>query len=703
MYRQDRDKEYALKSTEVLAMMQLGQIVERIRAEFRVMQQSGRMLRDLLFVGGITTELVLYIMMTSNDAMVIYDKLVLVAAALLSLMCVGLGRVPYIPARWSEWLRSVGVRHVRLFVAGTVIMLLVLLRQWFQVRDYYAVFEAFDVNPDAQYRYANVSLLLWGTGWVYVLAAVVPIRNWWQRFQAHWREFALVSVIAVVAAVLRLVDLGLVPNIINGDEGLIGTWAVGMLRDFGVLSYVFAAIDGVGTNYLYFMAWIFKYGGTNPMTLRLLPAVAGIVAMYTNYLFVRMVFSQRIALITVILLTFSHAHVHFSRQVAVSYIYATALLPLLFLALWKLVETRRMWPAVVVAALLTFHVNVYLDAWAWMVLVVILIGVWAIMDWERVRPVFPQVGIMLGYLGIGVSPMLIWARYFPDDFMSRLSADGSVVTGWIAQEAAARDVGQWQIVLEMYQFAIGTFFNRPFEDFYHANVPTLDVVSAMLFGIGLFLVHNLLHTRRMMMLLGWFWGGVTALAVFTVPLSTYHYRLLVVLPVVYIMVAYTYDWLIERAQKQMGKVQIWLIVGVFLSMFVIQNTRVYQQQLVQVCRYGGDLKTRQSGWMGNYFYTNDIHTGVVVVYGDRDAFHYGPWRSVDFLAPDLEFVNDDEVAYLDELLNSNIPHWYVAIPERVTELERLKVQYNISNDLIPIYDCDEPVLYILAHQDVRDE
>jgi hypothetical protein len=40
----------------------------------------------------------------------------------------------------------------------------------------------------------------------------------------HWREWLVLAGIVADGCILRWVDLGVVPHIINGDEGLIGTW-----------------------------------------------------------------------------------------------------------------------------------------------------------------------------------------------------------------------------------------------------------------------------------------------------------------------------------------------------------------------------------------------------------------------------------------------------------------------------------------------
>ena len=420
-----------------------------------------------------------------------------------------------------------------LFVAGVVVLAIVFIRQWLQLTHFDRdITEAFYSNDASLFRYATTQLVMWVCGWSYLLVATIPARSLPTLARQYWREWSIVTAIIVVAGVLRFVDLGIVPHIINGDEGLIGTWASQVMTQIGTLGLVFANMDGVGTNYLYVMGWIFQLFGQNALTVRILPALFGVLAVGTNYLFTRALFGQRTATIMAVLLTFAHVHVHFSRTVAVSYIYATALVPLVLWGLWQVVQTRQLWPAGIAALALALQINLYVDGWAWSVLVLLIIVAWLIVDRAAVIAAWRQLAVMLGLMLLGLAPMILWGVYHPADFFARLSTDGSIITGWVAREAASKGISSFQQILEMYQYAFSTFISLPFGDFYHAEVPTLDIVSAGLFLVGLVLVHNRLHTRRMLLVLGWFWGGVTALAVFTIPFSTYHYRLLVVLPVV---------------------------------------------------------------------------------------------------------------------------------------------------------------------------
>jgi uncharacterized membrane protein len=57
------------------------------------------------------------------------------------------------------------------------------------------------------------------------------------------------------------------------------------MTQIGTLGLVFANMDGVGTNYLYVMEWVFACFGRSASTLRLLPSLFGVLAIVTNYSF----------------------------------------------------------------------------------------------------------------------------------------------------------------------------------------------------------------------------------------------------------------------------------------------------------------------------------------------------------------------------------------------------------------------------------
>ncbi len=575
--------------------------------------------------------------------------------------------------------------------AGVGMLFAVVIRQWLQLsyNGGSVMVEPVDVLSRVLMRYGVIQLVVWMTGWCYVIAALIPhidIRPWYTR---HRYEVWGLCGIVLCAAFVRWYALGAIPNIINGDEGLIGMWSVQLLTQGGTLGHVFVNMDGVGTNYLLVMKAVIAVFGRTEFAVRLIPAIFGTLAIIPQYLFARSLFGVRVGMIAAGLLAAAHVHIHFSRTVAVSYTYATFFLPMLLWGIWMLIQHRSLIYGAIAACALSLHINTYVDAWAWSVLVVLILVVWYVFEYRAMASHTTNIALTLGLMCCGLLPMIIWGVFSPGDFFARLSSDGSIVSGWLAREAEARSVPQGMIVVELYRYAFATFLSTPFEDFYHANVPILDSISAVLFIIGLVYAHIRLYERGMVMLLGWFWGGMTALAVFTIPISTYPYRLLVIVPVVIVLVALA----IERIAGfiRLPRIRNTMVVVVVVCIALI-NIEIYRSQLATVCRYGGDRKTEQAGVLAR-FLARTVKPGdrVIVLGNAPDGFYVGPWRSLQFLNPDVQLMNSEDTSADSTTVPANAAIWYVAIPERVGELP-------MDADAlapIPLQQCSETLLYAI--------
>lgn len=653
-----------------------------------------------IFHGFIITTLFVLMALAASivvaDEFAIYDQVTLLISVSWALANWVLMLQPASTAQmaWHRWFVSHGIRKPHIFIAGLGLIMVVIIRHAIQVRYLYAQYLLSSDSVALLYRYAHTIVVTWFVGWMYVVMSVWPSLSYKTIWHTYRHELIGLGGMLVVATILRTYQLGLVPNILNGDEGLIGWWAASLFTVEGPLGFVFGAIDGVGTTYLYLMAQIFGVSGQNAMTVRLLPALAGIGSIVTNYWLARQLFGRRVAFITAVLLLFAHTHIHFSRQVAVSYIYATLFMPVYLWGIWQVVATQRVWPAIVAACALMLHVNFYLDAWAWAVFLVILVGAWFVVDRVAIVRAVRPLAFMFGLMIIGLSPMIIWASAYPGEFVSRMSMDGSITTGWLAREAELYGVSQLAILYQLFEAAILAFLTTPFIDFYHAGVPILDSVSAVVFVIGMAIVHWQMRTRKMLLLLGWFWGGVVALAILTIPISTYHYRLFAVVPVVYLIIAYTYDLVLQRIDAKFGATVSRVLIGLVLVFYAIQNVQIYRTQFVDVCRYGGDLRTQQAGVISNYLFTLNDPDATVVIYGNLNEFHYGPWMTMDFMNPRMQFVNatidSDSRTYLDN--DGSV--YVVIVPELYFVTAGLSDQYNTST-VVNLMHCGEPILRVL--------
>jgi 4-amino-4-deoxy-L-arabinose transferase-like glycosyltransferase len=451
---------------------------------------------------------------------------------------------------------------------------------------------------------------------------------------------------------------------------------------------------------------VFGAIGPTALALRLLPAIAGTLAIPATYLLARRLLGQRAALIAAAFLAFSHVHIHFSRTVAVSYIYATLFVPLALYFLVSAFERRSPLRAVLSVLMVALHINTYVDGWVWLVLLFLVLAAWALVD----RPLFRGNGATLAMFGVAlavlVAPMVIWGLLFPAEFGSRMAVDGTFTSGWLTQEAELTGKYPALLVAELFLAALGTFTHRPFVDFYGVGVPTLDMVSAVLWAAGLTLA--LWHTRdrRMVVLNGWFWGGVVALGVTTVPPSTYHYRLLVVLPAAAILVGLAANRLLEAARRlAAGRMALpqsippgYLRAGlaaVLLATVAQSNLSTYFQTFAGACKYE-TTGTRQAGILGKYLHGLPRETAVFVL-PQEYGFRAGPYLSVDFLSDRMPLSNIDEplAGQRSAALAGSFQQGLlvVAVPERADELAQVELWYP-GGRRMALLDCGGEVLSV---------
>jgi hypothetical protein len=344
--------------------------------------------------------------------------------------------------------------------------------------------------------------------------------------------------------------------------------------------------------------------------------------------------------------------------------------------------------------MLTMHANFYVDAWAWAVLCGLILLSWLIVERQTVIPALPSIGLFVGLALLGFMPQLIWAAVLPEEFFSRLTTDGSFVSGWVYREAALNDTSVVLFVVYLYQMAFEAILTSPFIDFYHANVPILDVITAVLFFIGMAIVHNRIHTRRSMLVLGWFWGGMTALAVYTQPISSYHYRLFVIVPVLMLLAAIGLSWIWDKLLNVVPRRYALGSVAVVLGAIIAINSEVYVNRLALVCRYGVDPQTQRAGAAARFLAEKPVRDTEVIIVGQLNDVHAGTWKSFEYLNESIQFSNawPDEQYDFVPLRGRDV--YLLYIPERFPEREYIEQGLAPIGDYETITMCGELYGYL---------
>jgi 4-amino-4-deoxy-L-arabinose transferase-like glycosyltransferase len=519
-------------------------------------------------------------------------------------------------------------------------------------------------------------------------AALDRLRTW---LRAHYLEVLAVLGMTAVAAVLRLVRLGEVPNIVSGDEGRIGLLGQAVLH--GELHNMFSTIYGHSTIYLYLIAGLMRWLGENPMALRLSSAVAGALTVPALYILARRFFGIRVALIAASVLVVSHIHVHFSRIIVAGGIQDALFATVAFYLFLSGLEERSPTRMVLSGLVVGMHMYIYMGARLVVLFLPVYVLALLLTNPKVVRENVRNLAIFAGMAIIVLAPMALWAIQHPADFNARANQIGIIQSGWLASEA--QKLGQTKVHLLLNQLlqAFLTVNYYPATGFYNSSWPMLDFLSGAMFmlGIGYSLWH--ITNPRHLLMQGWFWSAVVVGGALVVLPGIGAYRILIIIPAVCVFVGLGVDRLIELGTKSVSFRP--LVAGVLTAVFILTvgvvNYRQYFVNYASSCLYE-DWGTRFASYMGQAL--GEAGSSYKAFLFGYPRIWYGIHPSVDFLSGSNPITDiKDPITGPAELAGVAGKAIFFFTPDR--EAEMRWVQEALPGGTVSrIRDCGNPMLTI---------
>lgn len=527
---------------------------------------------------------------------------------------------------------------------------------------------------------------------VYALAFVrFPSLDLGAWLRTNRGEVITVASLTAAAAILRFAGLGSMPDIISGDEGLIGTLAVRVVK--GELNNMLATVYGHSTLYLFILGGFVKMLGTTPLALRLASAISGTLTVPVLYFLARRMFNARVALVAASLLTVSHFHLHFSRVIVNTGIQDALFATLAFYFLYAGLEERSASRLALGGLIIGFELYIYMGARLIILLIPVYLVALLIVNRKMVVDNISNVLALAGALAVISAPMAEWAVKHPDEFMARANQVGIIQSGWLAQEAARTGISQLRIFLDQLLQASLTINYYPAEGFYYSKLPMLDFVTGALFVLGL--AYSLYHVldARNLLLNGWFWSGVVVAGALVVLPAKGAYRLTVVFPAVCILVALGWDRLISSTTQAIADhpVLAKLPTVLVIALFSVLNLKSYFIDYAQSCLYEG-LNTRLASHVGAYMGELGPDYTFYLLTAPRGV--YGVYRSIDFLSGELLATDLQEpLSGPPTSIDPRAPAAFFISPEREGELAYLE-DYIPGGTIDRVYDCQNLLLTV---------
>lgn len=504
--------------------------------------------------------------------------------------------------------------------------------------------------------------------------------------KANRNEILTVLVITLFAAAVRFYRLGELPRVLDGDEGSVGLRALSTVNS--TLANPFALWENFGGLYLQFINMAMRFFGVNPLGLRFMPAVGGVLAVPAVYLFARQLGGRRIALLAAVLLAFSHSHIHFSRIVSVAYIQDTWLIPLELYLLMSGLEKKQSWRTALSGVLLAIHYSIYLTSQITTMLILIYMALLLIFHRGWFKPRLPQALAFWGGLIIFVLPTAYYAFQKPNFFLDRITMDGTFQSGWLELTMSLTGKGAAQILFERVVHAFLSLFYYPAYDFYGSPVPMVSLISSVFFLAGLGIALWRIRDHNYLLLNGYLWGSVVAISIFATPPSADSYRMLMALPAVMTLAALGLDQILEFMgfrENQAGGVYRFA-VGAILASLIIFNLWTYYGDFAGQCRFADDRPGRFASYLGSEL--DGISNEQNVYLLSDDEYWHGTHSSAMFLSNNRPVTNFEEpVDTLDVVSGETI----IAPPSRIEELE-LWMRLRPGGAIHYEYDCTETIL-----------
>lgn len=484
-------------------------------------------------------------------------------------------------------------------------------------------------------------------------------------------ELVVIAILTIAAAIPRLIALDSVPPGLHGDEAWTGLEALRIISDGGIGVWSTSAF-GQPAGPFYWTAAVLSIVEPSVASIRMSVALLGVLTIPAAFLFYRVLFGPKVALLGAAFLVVSFWHIQYSRIA-----FPVASLPLVetmaFATLFLALQRDRLWIYFLAGALLGLGFFSYLPYPFTAVGVAVFIAVWTLtkaFSHYPMRDVLLRVGILaFGGLLTG-GPLLLFLAANPENYgtYARLTLipyiDGSIFDKVVLLGTRAVQV-------------VGRFFVASGIDYSDGlgTQPLLNVVTRFFFVIGLVVaLRNFRRDPRYQFVLLILLFSMLP-AILTSTNWGENRRMIGALPMVYLLAAIGVSWTVATARPWLK--QTYFIPVTIATVSVLFLISAYTNLTTYFRDYASADSTR---WV----YAEELtHACAWVAQQDDEAvvyFYSGRWsyryETCRLLAPDLQMTDRSrEFGSFSIEKDSVRPTLYVFLPPYLETVDQVSAMY----------------------------
>ena len=502
-----------------------------------------------------------------------------------------------------------------------------------------------------------------GVGWV----SREGIATWWS---GHRRELLLLGAVALVALLARTVDLTSHPYPWSGDEASVGLEARRILN--GEVTNFFDTGWSGQPNWSFVpTAKSFLIFGGNIVGIRMVSALAGVLAVVFVYLLGNEMFNKEVGLLAATFLAVYPINVHFSR-IGVNNINDSFMVGLVLWLVFRAVRTAKLTDYTLAGVASGLTIYTYVGT---RLVLILAIGALVYLAFVRrgfVRTNAKALALFLTAAILTAAPMAYFFSKHPDIFLGRIGQESILFNGWLFRTAQETGQSVFSILLDQVSNSTLVFISQAAPgNFYNSPYPYLTVLGAILFLLGMVYALTKLRHPQNVILLGWFWAVVVLGGVLTLnpPSNT---RMVMTGPAVALFLAIGL-WQLGQVLERTGISLSWRnLATMALVLFLTAEHASF---------YFGEYR--------NHYYFEDPN-GELALEAGQQLHQLGPdyalrllgaprvfadFPTLTFLAPNNDIANLN----LDELGAFTLPEnqgvLFAAIPENMDALDIIEDRF----------------------------
>ena len=432
--------------------------------------------------------------------------------------------------------------------------------------------------------------IVWGCALlVFVLTLLLPWLRTKPRLKISHRDLIALTLLLVVAFLLRSVALSRIPANLGGDEGT-QLLAASQLLDYPLGNPFATGWYSVPTMSFFMYGAAMRVFGASIAGGRMLSALVGTLTILGTFLLAHEMGGRKAAWIAAVVMTGSAYHIHFSR-LASNQIMDPLIGTLSLWLLWRALrlaplsrpaQSRVCWGGVGFVAGWGWYA--YFGA-RWTTLLIALVVAWRFLFARDLLKIHWR-GLLICVLAWALVTLPLWGWYsrHPSPLTERYNAVNVFNSGWMAREMARSGKNVAQLLLQQFWASITAFHFTPDPTFwYFPQRPLLDFVTGALVLTGI--VATFIQWRQLSHSTTLLCFGTTLIMAWTLtenPPSSQ--RGLLLMPMIALLVAWGILALERVFSKWRADFHITVIAMLFVS--IILNLTFYFRMYTPRRMYG---------------------------------------------------------------------------------------------------------------------